>query len=237
MFEEQLIEFFYTAPFLVSFAAGLLSFLAPCVLPMIPAYMSYISGMSVSQLQSGEKLTTKEHLKLLTTALMFVLGFSVVFVIIGVLSDYFIADLLTSGWTRLFGGLIIIVFGLHFMQVVQIRFLNMQKQANFTSKVSLFAPFMLGLSFAVGWTPCVGPILGSIIMISAQEAGRGVVLMSLYALGLGIPFLLVALLTSVAFNVISRIKNHFRKIEIIGGVLLIAIGVGILYDGYKIIAQ
>lgn len=233
MLEEQLIEFFSTAPYLVSFLAGLLSFLAPCVLPMIPAYMSYISGVSVSELQSSSTLTKKQHLKLVVTAIMFVLGFSTVFVLLGVLSDYFIADLLSSNWTKIVGGLIIIVFGLHFMQVIQIGFLNVQKQSNFSTNVNFFAPFVLGLSFAIGWTPCVGPILGSILMISAQEAGRGVVLMSLYALGLGIPFILVALLTSIAFSAMNKIKKYFRVIEIVGGVLLILIGGSILYDGAK----
>lgn len=235
MFEEQLIEFFYTAPFLVSFLAGILSFLAPCVLPMIPAYMSYISGLSVAQLQGGAGMSRAEHMRLFGAAVMFVLGFSTVFILIGALSDFFIAELLASGWSRLIGGLIIIVFGLHFMHVIQIGFLNMQKQAHFSTKISFFAPFVLGLSFAVGWTPCVGPILGSIIMVSAQEAGRGVALMSLYALGLGIPFLLVAVLTAWAFGLMNRIKQYFRVVEIVGGVLLIAIGISIAYGGYQMV--
>ncbi|MGE4295096.1 MAG: cytochrome c biogenesis CcdA family protein [Campylobacterales bacterium] len=237
MFEEQLIEFFYTAPFLVSFLAGILSFLAPCVLPMIPAYMSYISGLSVAQLNGATVMTRREHLRLIGAAAMFVLGFSAVFVTIGALSDFFIAELLASGWARLIGGAIIIVFGLHFMQIIQIPILNMQKQANFSTKISFFAPFVLGLSFAIGWTPCVGPILGSIIMVSAQEAGRGVVLMSLYALGLGIPFLLVAALTAWAFGLMNRIKKYFKIVEIVGGVLLIGIGGSIAYGGWQLVAQ
>lgn len=237
MFEEYLIELFYTAPYFVSFLAGLLSFLAPCVLPMIPAYMSYISGMSISELNNSEAITKKQHIKLVLTATMFVLGFSTVFVTLGVLSDYFIADLLQSGWARIIGGIIIMVFGLHFMHLIEIRFLNMQKQSNFSTKVSFLAPYVLGLSFAVGWTPCVGPILGSILMISAQEAGRGVVLMGLYALGLGIPFILVALLTSMAFKTINKIKQYFRAIEIVGGLLLIGIGATILYAGFTIVVQ
>jgi cytochrome c-type biogenesis protein len=234
MFEEQLIEFFYTAPFLVSFAAGVLSFLAPCVLPMIPAYMSYISGLSVAQMQDAGKMTRAEHMRLFGAAVMFVLGFSVVFVMLGVLSDFFIADILASPWARIIGGAIIIVFGLHFMHVIQIGFLNMQKQANFSTKVTFIAPFVLGLSFAIGWTPCVGPILGSILMVSAQEAGRGAILMSLYAAGLAIPFLLVAALTAWAFAFMNRIKRYFRVIEIVGGVLLIAIGLSIGYDGIRV---
>ena len=235
MLEEQLLEFFYTAPFLVSFAAGVLSFLAPCVLPMIPAYMSYISGLSVAQLSGTDKMTRKEHLRLFGAAVAFVLGFSVVFITIGALSDLFIADLLASPWARLVGGVIIIIFGLHFMHVIQIGFLNMQKQANFSTKIGLIAPFVLGLSFAIGWTPCVGPILGSIIMVSAQEAGRGVILMSLYAAGLAIPFLLVAALTAWAFAFMNRIKKYFRVVEIVGGVLLIAIGASIFYGGWQMV--
>ena len=236
MFEEYLTGYFESAPYIISFAAGILSFLAPCVLPMVPAYISYISSLSINKLKTAEKLTQTEHIHLIIAAFLFVLGFSVVFIAFGALSDLVIYTIFAHPTARIIGGLIIIFFGLFYMRLININFLNFHKQAHFATPIKALAPFVLGLSFAVGWTPCVGPILGSIIMLSAQESVQGTMLMASYAFGLGVPFLLLAFFTSYMFNVINRFKKHFRLIEIVSGVLLIAIGGSILYDGIGLVS-
>ncbi len=229
--ELSLSHFFITAPYLVSFLAGILTFISPCVLPMTPAYLSYISGMSINELSHSEKLDTTAKLRILRTSLMFVFGFGVVFVALGVLSDNFIGEALSSSAAKIIGGLIIIVFGLHVMKIIDIKFLNLTAQSQFGGGKNFFAPFILGLSFAIGWSPCVGPILGSIFMLSAQEEGKGAILMTLYAVGLGIPFILSAILTANALQFMNKIKQHFLLIERFAGVLLILIGASIGYSG------
>lgn len=230
--ELSLSQFFVTAPYLVSFLAGLLTFVSPCVLPMIPAYLSYISGLSIHELSHSEKIDTASKLRILRSSVFFVLGFAVIFVALGVLSDNFIGEALSSPYAKIIGGLIIIVFGLHIMKVFEIKYLNMTAQSNFGGGKSFFAPFVLGLSFALGWSPCVGPILGSIFMMSAQEEGKGAILMSLYALGLGIPFILSAVLAANAVHLMNRIKHHFLMVERVAGILLIVIGASIAYSGF-----
>jgi cytochrome c-type biogenesis protein len=231
MFETELYSLFDAAPFFISFAAGILSFLAPCVLAIVPSYVSYMSGLSLKQIQHSDQLSAKEHIRLTATAFLFVIGFSCVFVSIGALSDFAVADLIASPWSGAIGGAIIVLFALHFARVINIPFLNIQKQANFTAKVAFLSPFVLGVSFALGWTPCVGPVLGAIITISFQESGRGVALMSLFSFGLGLPFLLIAFFASWALGAFNKIKPYYRYIEIVGACLLGAIGVSYIYDG------
>lgn len=237
--EMNLSTYFETAPYLVSLLAGMITFLTPCVLPMIPPYLSYITGLSIAQLQGQEKLGLAQRLKIIQASLMFVLGFSLVFVVIGVLSDTFIGQLMTSSWFKLGGGLLIIFFGLHFMHILTIRFLNFQKQSNFGNCACFFAPFLLGLSFALGWSPCMGPILGSIVMLSGNESGGGqaVWLMSTYALGLGLPFIFAAVLTEAALGFFNKVKRYFKWIEIIAGTMLIMIGGAISYEGLNELLQ
>lgn len=228
-FELYLQGFFATAPFSVSFLAGILTFFLPCVLPMVPAYLSYISGLSINDLKTQNKT---QSLKVLFSSLLFMLGFGVVFVAMGVLSEGF-GDILRSNYTKIIGGIIIIIFGLHIMQVIKISFLNMQTNANFKGS-GVFSPFVLGLSFALGWSPCVGPILASIFLMSAQETGKAGLLMATYALGLGVPFVLAALATNKALGIMTNLKKHFKIIEIIAGILLIAIGLSMVYSGASV---
>jgi len=232
--EETLIELFRSAPYLVSLLAGMLTFVSPCVLPLIPAYLSYISGLSLQQLSGEEKMTLKARLKIVQASLMFILGFSVVFVALGASMAELIGDFFAYQWVNWVAGGIIIVFGLHFMGVINIRFLNLQRQARFGDCACFFAPFLLGLSFALGWTPCIGPIFASIISIAAQgdSSTQGLTLMSVYALGLGIPFFLAAVLTTWMLGFMNRIKKYFRIIEMGAGVLLIFIGVMVATGGF-----
>lgn len=229
--EDVLIELFDTAPFLVSLLAGIVTFVSPCVLPLVPAYLSYVSGISIKELQHDETLSTKQHLKIVIASLMFILGFSLIFILLGASMAELIEDIFNYRWVTWIAGGIIAIFGLHTMGVLNIKWLNMSKQSQFGSTTGLFAPFILGVSFALGWTPCIGPIFAAIVSMAAQGAGNGLALMVTYSVGLAIPFFLAALFTTKALNFFSRIKTHFRMIEIVAGILLIIIGITIASGG------
>jgi len=231
--EESLKVFFENTPFLVSFIAGILTFVSPCVLPLIPAYVSYISGISIKQLSRKNEIEFKDRLKIFSSALMFTLGFGVVFVLIGSVTANIIGDILAYEWISWVAGSIIFLFGLHMTGLIRINFLHFEARAGFgsTQSKALFAPFILGLSFALGWTPCVGPIFAAIVFKAAQEPSMAIWLMVVYALGLAVPFLLTAVLTSYMLGVLNRIKKYFRAIEITAGTLLIILGVAIAVGG------
>jgi len=246
--ELQLSELFANAPYMVSFLAGVLTFFSPCVLPLIPAYLSYISGISVKQLNRDGQMGFKAHLHVLEASLLFVSGFSLVFILVGAAMAELIGDIFAYEWVTWIAGGIIIVFGFHFMGAVNIKMLNYESRADFTHleegkkgalKRVLHAlfPFFLGLSFALGWTPCIGPIFASIVSLAADEDTKGIVLMALYAAGLGLPFVLSALLTGRALRFLNRAKRHFRAIEIIAGWLLVLIGLSIVSGGMGKITQ
>lgn len=237
------IDMFDSWPLLVSLLAGILTFLSPCVLPLVPAYLSYITGMSISVLSGNEdeKVSFAQKMKILQTSLLFVAGFSFVFIALGAAMASLASDIFDYEWVNYVAGGLIIVFGLHFMGAIQIKFLMYEKRADLTIEsddkqgfiakfVKAVFPFLLGMSFALGWTPCIGPIFASIVSLAASEGGssQGLTLMIVYTIGLGIPFILSAMLTSYALNFFKSIKQHFRKIEIFGGVLLVLIGLAII---------
>lgn len=235
---------FSQAPYIVSFVAGLLTFLSPCVLPLIPAYLSYISGLSLTELRESERLSFAQKFKVIRASLMFIAGFSVVFILLGASMARVIGDIFSYEWISYLAGAIIIIFGLHTMKVLDIKFLNFEARSHFgdvENKVEkrsaikkllhIFAPFILGLSFALGWTPCIGPIFAGIISLAAHESVKGISLMALYALGLGIPFLLTAIVTNSAITLMNKIKRYFRVIEIFAGIFLILIGIAVATGG------
>lgn len=240
MIELTLMDWFATAPYGVSFVAGMLTFLSPCVLPLIPAYLSYISGVSLSELKQSEMLSVAMRLRILRSALLFVLGFSVVFVLLGASMARLMGNLFThTAFTYAAGG-VIILFGLHVARIVQIPWLNYEKRADFSSSFGsssrhwlreYLAPFLLGFSFALGWTPCIGPIFAGIVSLAASESTKGIALMSLYAAGLGVPFLLSAILVGVMVGWLGRIKAYMRVIELVSGMLLVFIGILIATGG------
>ena len=236
--EEALSGFFSSAPFLVSFVAGILTFVSPCVLPLIPAYISYISGMSVKQLSSDEGVSKAERLRIFYAALMFVLGFSIVFVLLGAAMAELIGDVFNNEWIGWIAGGIIVLFGLHMAGFISIKFLNFEQRANFgdVKSKSFFAPFVLGLSFALGWTPCVGPIFAAIVFKAAQEPATSIWLLTVYAAGLAVPFLLTAVLTGFMLGFLTKIKRYFRIIEIVAGLFLVVLGVAIATGGVGKIA-
>lgn len=218
-----------------SFVAGIVSFLSPCVLPLVPGYLSYISGVSLGELKgdtSGEAPEEDNRaisMRVGMTSIFFVMGFSVVFIALGATAST-VGQILLQHQAIIsrVAGVIIIVFGLHLLGVFKIN--QLYKDARFeTTKVAPgpLGAFVVGLAFAFGWTPCIGPILAGILAVAAvqETMGRGVMLLAVYSAGLGIPFLIVGFGMRYAIHTLDRIKRHMRVVEITSGVLLIFIGV------------
>ncbi|HUV31147.1 MAG TPA: cytochrome c biogenesis protein CcdA [Acidobacteriota bacterium] len=214
--------------------AGFLSFLSPCVLPLIPGYLSFISGLSIEELSAKGKAAS--HLgRLVVNTLFFVLGFSLVFITLGAFAGGI------GGWLRqnlsLFNkiaGALVFVFGLHVAGVLRIRALNYEKRFNLgaAKKRGVIGSAVIGIAFAFGWTPCIGPILGSILTLAAQQnsSSQGLMLLVFYSAGLGVPFILTALLFNYLIGAFGFVKRHFRAVEIISGGLLMAVGVAIFFN-------
>ncbi len=239
-----LTEWFVKAPYGVSFLAGMLTFLSPCVLPLVPAYLSYVSGVSLGELKGGDSLNIAMRWRIFRASLFFVLGFSLVFVLLGASMARIIGNVFNNDLFAYIAGGIIVIFGLHVAKIINIPFLNYEKRADFSLKneqknggifknfISAYlAPLLLGISFALGWTPCIGPIFAGIISLAASESTRGIVLMSVYAAGLGVPFLLSALLVSTMIGWLGKLKRYMRVIELLSGALLVGIGVLVASGG------
>jgi cytochrome c-type biogenesis protein len=213
---------------MVALAAGLLSFLSPCVLPIVPPYLAYMGGVSVSDL-SGE---ARARRRVLLTAAFFVLGLSTVFLLLGfaasVLGRMFLS---VQDWFITVAGITVMVFGAHFLGIFRIPFLDREARVETGDRGgSAFGAYVLGLAFAFGWTPCLGPILGTILGLAASEADmmRGTALLAFYALGLGIPFLLVAAFFPRMAGAMAFLKRHMGRIERISGLLLWTVGLFML---------
>ena len=218
------ISYFYVV------LAGLLSFLSPCVLPIVPGYLCFLAGTSLDKIASGEDASKERNV--FYFALSFVFGFSTVFILLGASATllsgliYEYLDIL-----RVVGGIIIIIFGIHFIQIIQLPFLNRDTRYQIESyRPGIVGSYVIGLSFAFGWTPCIGPILGSVLSIAAssETVTYGIVLLMLYSAGLGIPFLLAAYAINGFMRFLSKIRNYIRAIEIFTGVLLVIFGILIL---------
>lgn len=215
----------------VALVAGLLSFFSPCVLPLVPVYLGYLTGQSVGTLRTGQRSRTLIH------AALFVLGFGLVFVSLGAAASLLgrLLDPLLPYLTRV-GGLILIVFGMNMAGLIRIPALNMEKRLSGERPGggSLWASFVVGLIFAAGWTPCMGPVLGSILVLAAnaQAVGRGVALLSAYVAGLGVPFIGFAAAVGVALPLMGRVSRHLHLLSVIGGILLIVMGFLLMTDLY-----
>jgi cytochrome c-type biogenesis protein len=215
---------------LVSLLAGLISFLSPCVLPIVPPYLAYMSGISLDESDQ------KGNIKVVLVAASFVLGLSTVFLILGIAASSFgilvlaYKDLLNNA-----AGLLIMCFGLHFLGIIRIPILNREVRFDAGDQGgSFFGAYLLGLAFAFGWTPCIGPQLGAILSLAASEASlyKGIILLGFYALGLGIPFLIVAAFLSKMGNTLSFFKHNFEIIERVMGLLLWTVGLLMLSGGF-----
>ena len=225
-----MIEYFFDASLLpamlISLAAGVLSFLSPCVLPIVPPYLAYMGGISMSDMQDGERTAQR---RALVSSLFFVLGLSTVFLILGFTASAFGRFFLTNqDWFVSAAGIIIIIFGVHFLGIFRIGFMDREMRVDAGDRGgSMFGAYILGLAFAFGWTPCIGPILGAILSIAASEADvtRGTLLLGVYAAGLGIPFILVAAFFPRLTGLMAWMRAHMRRIEQIMGLLLITVGI------------
>lgn len=222
----------------IAFAAGIISFLSPCVLPLIPAYISFLSGISLKELKSREAGIV---LKAVSHSFFFVLGFSFIFMSFGASASFlgkFLARhrLLFSKMA----GIIIIILGLHLLGVIRIAFLFREKRLNVSKQFSGFiGSFLIGIAFGFGWTPCVGPILAGILTIAAmkQTLQQGVILLAGYSLGLGIPFILTALSVATFLKLFQRYRRFMKIGELIAGILLLLIGGLIFWNRIELVLR
>ncbi len=221
--------------------AGLLSFLSPCVLPLVPAYLSYISGVSVNELRQRDAEAASVRRHALAQSLWFVGGFSLIFIALGasatLLGQWMMAHMEMLGRIA---GAIIVVFGLHYAGIIRIRLLMMEARFE-TGGVNArhgVGALVLGSAFAFGWTPCIGPILGAILAVAGaqSEMMRGIMLLTFYSLGLAIPFLLAALATDAFLRWSQGFKRHFALVEKVSGMLLILVGVLIFLGSFSMIS-
>jgi cytochrome c-type biogenesis protein len=217
---------------IAAFTAGIISFVSPCVLPLIPAYLSFISGISLDEMRQKEGGRAKVLKKVSLNAILFILGFSVVFIVLGatatVLGQFLLSKLAIL--TKI-GGVILVILGLHIAGVFRLKFLDYEKRFHSSEKpLGVVGSFVVGVVFAFGWTPCIGPILAAILAYAGtkETVGQGIVLLSVYSLGLGLPFFLAGIGINTFFGLferLMRVKKFFRIIQIVSGVLLILVGV------------
>ena len=231
MFGIDIIDATLIPALTLAFLAGVISFLSPCVLPIVPPYLAYMSGISLSEATDNNKAVS-----VFLPAVFFVLGLSTVFLILGftasALGTVFLSyqDILIT-----ISGLLVMGFGLHFLGILRIGFLEREARFDASSQNgSAFGAYVLGLAFAFGWTPCIGPQLASILTLAASEGSvaRGTTLLGVYALGLGMPFLLVALFLSRLSATLTWLKRHMQIIERLMGLLLWTIGLMMLTGGF-----
>jgi len=209
--------------------AGLVSFLSPCVLPLVPPYLGYLSGATIEQMTDEAGIADHLGRRVVLASLFFVLGFTAVFVALGagasVLGQWVQAH---KGELAIVAGTVIILFGLHFLGVLRVPLLY--RQARFQARIegaSLLGAFVMGLAFAFGWTPCIGPVLATVLTLAANEGslGAGVRLLLVYSLGLGVPFVLAAAAIGPFIAFLQRFRQHLRHVEMVMGVLLVLTGV------------
>ena len=216
----------------IAFLAGLASFLSPCVLPLVPGYVSLISGVSIDRLKGDDGSRSSARRAVILNSIAFNVGLSMIFITLGAAAGLVGASILNNIWIRIIGGAVIVGFGLQLMGVLKIaalyrdtRFFSQQKPRG------IFGSFTLGLAFAAGWTPCIGPILGGIIGLAATSGGwrSGLVLSSFYAAGLAIPFLLTGLGINQFLGFYSKFRKHLHKVEVVSGCILVVIGLVVAF--------
>ncbi len=223
---------------IAAFLAGLVSFLSPCVLPLVPGYVSLISGVGVEELKSQESQLLR---RVMINSLTFILGFSVVFVTLGALSTG-VGQLLAMYKSKLsiIAGVVIILFGLHLTGIFKIKALYADKRLhNVKGGSTPIGAFVIGFAFAFGWTPCVGPILAVILGFAAEQDSviKGIILLAVYSLGLAVPFLLTSLGIERFLKFYSRFRAHMHAVEVASGVLLIALGGLLVFGRFTIISN
>tara|TARA_A100001011_G_scaffold249131_1_gene257419 strand:- start:2 stop:709 length:708 start_codon:yes stop_codon:yes gene_type:complete len=209
---------------IIAFGAGLISFLSPCVLPLIPGYISYISGSSLNELIEKKKIN-------LIPIILFTLGFSLVFIIFGAASTFLGQVFLQNSYElRIAAGLLIVILSLHIIGIINIKFLNYEKRIQTNTNTNFYSPILIGMAFAFGWTPCIGPILGSILVLAATEESinKGIMLLISYSLGLALPFILSGYLIQKFLIFSKNFKKNINLVSKIGGFILLITGILIL---------
>ncbi|MEK6828321.1 MAG: cytochrome c biogenesis protein CcdA [Nanoarchaeota archaeon] len=220
----------------IAFIAGLVSFLSPCVLPLIPGFLSYMSGVSASEAHNS----SKARLIVFLNTVFFVLGFTIVFSILGVLINSIFADAAFGirTWLGRIGGIIIIVFGLVLMKVLKLPFLEREHKFKVKKfRISYITSFMFGLAFAAGWTPCVGAVLASILTLAALSAKNALYLLISYSLGLTLPFLITGLFVSRMQEFITQHEKALSYINIVFGILLVILGIMVFTNTLSLISN
>jgi cytochrome c-type biogenesis protein len=208
----------------IAFAAGLISFLSPCVLPLIPGYISYISGTSLNELIEKKNVN-------LNPIVLFTLGFSIVFIVFGAASTFLGQVLLQNSYElRIIAGLIIVILSLHIIGVINLKFLNYEKRIQTNKNTNFYSPILIGMAFAFGWTPCIGPILGSILVLAATEESinKGIFLLTSYSLGLALPFILSGYLIQKFLIFSKNFRKNINLVSKVGGIILLITGILIL---------
>lgn len=223
---------------IAAFVAGFLSFISPCVLPLIPGYISFVSGATLEDMRAP---AGQHRRQVLITSLAFVLGFSIVFIALGASASAIGRFMMQKApLLAKVAGAIIIVLGLHMMGLFKLAFLEREKRAHVQRKPpGILGAMLVGIAFAFGWTPCIGPILGGILLVagSKETVAEGVLLLAIYSAGLGVPFLLTSLAIDKFFALTARIRKHYHTIELVSGGLLVAIGVLIFTGQLTVIVR
>jgi cytochrome c-type biogenesis protein len=221
---------------LIAFSAGFLSFISPCVLPLIPSYLTYITGVSFKELTDAE---TRAKLRWTTIShsLLFIIGFSTVFILMGASASY-LGQLLVryQYWIMKGGGVLIIILGIQFTGVINIPFLQMERRFEMRKKpLGYLGSFFVGIIFAAGWTPCIGPILSTILVYAGTSRNftTGIILLTAYSMGLGVPFFLSSLAFNYFLSAFGRMKKYMRAVTIVSGFFLIGIGILLLTDTFR----
>ncbi len=223
-----------TITYPAAFAAGLTSFLSPCILPLVPGYFSFISGYSFDELTSDQPRGLRR--KVIESTLAFGLGFTLVNILLGASASLLGGLIMHYNFLiRIAGGLIIIFLGFHLIGLLRIRFLEMEKRLHLREKPAhILGTVMVGMAFAAGWSPCIGPILSAILFLAAVEetVTQGVVLLSVYSLGLWVPFLVMSLFINQMLVLLQKAKRALRFVNVATGVMLIGLGMALVFDRF-----
>src|SRR3954465_11557023 len=222
----------------IAFVGGLLSFLSPCVLPLVPGYISLMSGVSIDHLKEGGAEGVRRAG--IANSLAFNAGLSVIFLALGSTAGLLGAAIINNVWVRVIGGWVIIVFGLHLIGLLKIKYLYRDtRQFRDEGPRGVLGSLTLGIAFAAGWTPCIGPILGGIIGLAATTGGwkGGLILAAFYSAGLAVPFLLTGLAINQFLGFYSKFRKHLHKVEVVSGIILIAIGILVMSNRVTLLAS
>jgi cytochrome c-type biogenesis protein len=231
------LVFTETITFPAAFIAGLLSFLSPCVLPLIPAYFSFITGLSVEEMTTDAKGIRQ---KVILSTLAYVAGFSFIFILFGASASFLGGFASQYSWViRYLGGGIVLLFGLHLLGIINIKGLQFEKRFHVKKKpVHLLGTFVIGMAFGAGWTPCIGPMLGSILIVAGNQETilSGVWLLAVYSAGLALPFILISIFINSMLGFMKRATRLIGIINKVAGILLIGIGLLLIFDQFKLLA-